>query len=100
MTGRRHGPRSAQRPRLAKLIRPSLDIETQGFIDSIAGGKPLHMLSPGEAREVLSAVQELVEIDLAPAHVEDLELEVGPTGVTRVRICRPTGSLRQGLHRL
>lgn len=66
---------------------------TQRFLDRLAaaGGPPLYTLTPAGARKQLRGLQ-AGAVDLAPAEIEDREIPVGPTGITRIRIVRPCGS--------
>src|SRR5262245_59018413 len=51
--------------------------------------KSLYSLTPEAARDVLAGAQKSVSVNLAPAHSEDLILNVGPKGRTNIRIYRP-----------
>lgn len=67
-----------------------LEPNTQKLIDELAaaGGPPLYTLTPGDARAVLTQLQQ-APVELEPASVEDTTFPVGPTGTTRIRIVRP-----------
>src|SRR4051794_1666603 len=67
-----------------------LEPTTQKMIDALAaaGGPPLYTLSPQDARDVLTRVQQAPATKL-PALIEDSTFPVGPTGTTRIRIVRP-----------
>lgn len=64
---------------------------TQRWLDELAaqGGPPLYELSPKDAREVLVAVQDSVEVEMAPADIDDRTIGGGPTGSVDLRIVRP-----------
>lgn len=72
---------------------PWLTVETQQFIDELAkaDAPPLYTLTPQEARKVLSGTQAMA-VAKQPADIEDLKLDIGPTGEVDVRIYRPAGS--------
>jgi acetyl esterase len=72
----------------------TLERGTQAFVDSLSG-PPLYTLTPTAARDVLSTIQRSAKITLAPASIHDLELPIGPTGHTRVRVVRPEGAKGQ-----
>lgn len=77
-----------------KLIppTPALDPTAQGFVDSLAGGKPIQTLTPVEARAVLSNVQKAANVKLADVQIKDVALPIGPTGTTNIRVIRPAGA--------
>jgi acetyl esterase len=68
-----------------------LEPAAQAFVNALVGGKPIHQLTPTEARAVLSGAQD-IPIAKAPASLEDEVFPVGPTGQVRVRIVRPMGA--------
>jgi len=70
--------------------RPRLDPTTQHFVDSLAGGPPIHSLSPEAARSVFTGLQS-TPVGRPGAVVEEAVFPVGPTGSVSVRIVRPTG---------
>lgn len=69
---------------------PELEPTTQKFIDSLAGSKPIYMLSPADARNVLSGAQK-GDVKKLAASEEDKVIAVGPTGSVKLRIVRPHG---------
>jgi acetyl esterase len=69
---------------------PALELQTQQFVDSLAGAPPIYTLSPGDARSVLARAQS-IPIGKPSAQIEDISFPVGPTGSIPVRIVRPTG---------
>jgi acetyl esterase len=71
--------------------QPTLELHTQQFIDSLAGGPPIYTLSPADARSVLTRAQS-IPIGKPSAEIEDMTLPVGPTGSVPIRILRPVGS--------
>jgi len=66
-----------------------LELTTQGFVDGLAGGKPIQALTPADARAVLSDVQNAAKVDLPEVQIKDVTLPVGPTGQTNIRVMRP-----------
>lgn len=73
--------------------KPIIEPCTQQFLDNInsQGGTPLYELSPTEARNVLSKVQD-IDIDKLSADIEEYKISYGPTGETEMRIIRPKGN--------
>jgi acetyl esterase len=69
-----------------------LEPATQGFVDSLTGGKPIPSLTPTEGRAVLSGLQTATKVDLPDVEIKDIALPVGPTGKTNVRVMRPMGA--------
>lgn len=71
----------------------SIEPITQQFLDNInsQSGPPIYELSPTEARNVLTKVQD-INITKLPADIEDLSIPVGPKGKTNIRIVRPKGN--------
>lgn len=71
----------------------SIESITQQFLDNInsQSGPPIYELSPTEARDVLTKVQD-INITKLPADIEDLSIPVGPKGKTNIRIVRPKGN--------
>ena len=68
-----------------------LEPTTQRFIDSLAGLPSLSTLAPEAAHKVLTDLQAR-PVAMRPAEIEDTTWPVGPTGTTKIRIVRPTGS--------
>ena len=75
------------------LESPVLEPTTQQFVDGLAAasGPPLFDLTPGQARDFLSKVQQ-VPVTKPPARIEDTSFPVGPTGSVHIRIVRPDGA--------
>jgi acetyl esterase len=69
-----------------------LELTTQGFVDSLTGGKPIPSLTPTEGRAVLAGLQTAAKIELPDVQIKDVALPVGPTGQTNVRVMRPMGA--------
>jgi acetyl esterase len=69
-----------------------LDPSTQAFVDSLEGAKPLYMMAPEAARAVLTDAQRSVEVPLLDVAIQDRVLEVGPEGLTDIRVVRPAGA--------
>lgn len=69
---------------------------TQQFLNDINSQSvpPIYELSPAEARNVLTKVQE-VDVPKLPADIEDLTIPVGPKGETNIRIIRPKDNKSQ-----
>ena len=59
--------------------QPTLELHTQQFIDSLAGGPPIYTLSPADARSVLVRAQS-IPVGKPSAQIDDITLPVGPTG--------------------
>lgn len=75
-------------PAFARTLEP----DTQAFIDTLAGAKPIYTLPVADARNVLAGAQKSVAVKLAPATIQDRVLNVGPTGRTSIRVYRPVGA--------
>jgi acetyl esterase len=71
--------------------QPTLELHTQQFIDSLAGGPPIYTLSPADARSVLVRAQS-IPVGKPGAQIKDMTLPVGPTGSVPIRIVRPVGA--------
>jgi acetyl esterase len=71
--------------------RPTLEVNTQQFVDSLAGAPPIYTLSPADARSVLAEAQSIL-VGKPGAQIEDIALAVGPTGSVPIRIVRPTAT--------
>jgi acetyl esterase/lipase len=71
--------------------QPTLESQTQEFVDSLSVAPPIHTLSPAEARSVLARAQS-TPVGKPSAQIEDVTFPVGPTGSIPVRIVRPTGT--------
>jgi len=71
--------------------QPTLESQTQEFVDSLPVAPPMHTLSPAEARSVLARAQS-TPVGKPSAQIEDVTFPVGPTGSIPVRIVRPTGT--------
>ena len=69
-----------------------IDPSTQAFVDSLEGAKPLYMMAPEAARAVLTDAQRSVEVPLLDVAIQDRVLEVGPEGLTDIRVVRPAGA--------
>jgi acetyl esterase/lipase len=73
---------------------PVFEQNTKAWLDELdaasAGSPPLYELSPEDAREVLRSVQKSVQVELAPAEIEDRVIAGGPTGEVSIRIIRPS----------
>lgn len=67
-----------------------IELATQQFLNTInsSKGDPIYKLSPKEAREVLSKVQDVNATKL-PAEIEDHTIPTGPRGKINIRIIRP-----------
>jgi acetyl esterase len=72
--------------------RPTLELHTQQFIDSLTGAPPIYTLSPAEARSILVQVQS-IPVGKPSAKIEDTAFPVGPTGSVPVRIVRPADAV-------
>ena len=68
--------------------QPALEPITQQFVDSLATSSPIHTLTPGEARAVLTRAQS-IRVGKPSATIDDTTFPVGPTGSVRIRIIRP-----------
>ena len=68
-----------------------LEPATQQFIDTLAGGPPLHTLSPAEARLAFARLQSQ-PVGKPGAQCDDMTFPIGPTGSVPVRIVRPRDS--------
>jgi acetyl esterase len=71
--------------------QPTLELDTQQFIDSLAGAPPIYTLSPADARSVLARAQS-IPVGKPRAQIEDIAFPVGPTGSVPIRIVRPAGT--------
>lgn len=73
-------------------LAPGLEPDTRKFLEALAagGGPPLETLSPAEARQVLEGAQASVKVELAPAEVEHLTVDL-PVGPVRLVLVRPAG---------
>lgn len=70
---------------------PFLEQKTQRFLDDLAargGRKPVHTLSPADARRSLEELQS-VGMDIRDLEIEERILPTGPTGEISVSIFRP-----------
>jgi len=74
--------------------------KTQAWLDELAeagaGGPPLYELSPKDARDVLTSVQNSVTVVQPDADIDDRIIAGGPTGEVQLRIVKPknvTGTL-------
>src|SRR5712671_5910674 len=70
--------------------QPALELVTQQFVESLAGGPPIPTLTPAEARAVLARTQS-DPVGKPSASIEGMTFPVGPTGSVRVRVVRPRG---------
>lgn len=70
---------------------PTLELHTQQFVDSLAGGQPIYTLSPADARSLLVRAQS-ISVGKPSVQIEDLAFPVGPTGSVSIRIVRPTAT--------
>jgi acetyl esterase len=77
---------------MTEPVKPVLEAPAQAFAD--ANSKPpfLFQLAPAEGRQIAVKVQTDPEPALAPADIEDLTIDGGPTGSVRVRVIRPAGA--------
>ena len=68
--------------------------KTQAWLDELAaasaGGPPLYELTPQDAREVLTSVQNSVTVVQPDADIDDRVIPGGPTGEVEIRIVKPT----------
>ncbi|WP_299839360.1 alpha/beta hydrolase [uncultured Jannaschia sp.] len=69
-----------------------LSPDTQAFIDSIADAPPINTLPPEEARQVLIDTQTGADVEMPAASVEEMTLDIGPTGSVTVHVVRPDGT--------
>jgi len=71
-------------------LKPVIDPIMQEFLNNINAqkGTPLYEMTPEDARNILSKVQD-INIPKLPADIEEHTISVGPTGETRIRIIRP-----------
>nr|WP_156453050.1 alpha/beta hydrolase [Pseudovibrio stylochi] len=72
----------------AALAAPTLEKETQLFIEAAHKATPLYTLSYEDARSVLDSVQQ-EKIATAKTSIQDTSFPVGPTGNVAIRIIRP-----------
>ncbi len=72
----------------------TIEQKTKSFLEDLQkqGGPPIYILSPKEARAVLSNLQASVPVTLSPAAVENRTIPGGPTGNISITIVRPQGS--------
>lgn len=72
---------------------PVVEFITQQFLEDInsQNGAPIYELSPTDARNVLSKVQDVNVITL-PVDIDDYTIPVGPNGDLNIRIVRPKGN--------
>lgn len=73
------------------FAQPTLEPQTQSFVDAVSQADPLYTLSYEDARAVLATVQS-DRIATAATTTEDMVFPVGPTGEVRIRIVRPEGA--------
>ena len=71
--------------------QPTLELNTQEFVDSLAGAPPIYTLSLADARSVLAQAQS-IPVGKPSAQTEDIALPVGPTGSVPIRVIRPVGA--------
>jgi acetyl esterase len=76
---------------LMATAQPTLELHTQQFVDSLAGGPPIYTLSPVAARSVLTRAQS-IPVGKPNAEIEDITLPAGPGGSVPIRIVRPAGT--------
>ena len=69
-----------------------LEKTTQDFIDSLAGSTPIYEKSYEDARQTLIDAQTSGDVDMPDADVQEMTLEVGPTGSVTVYNVRPAGT--------
>ncbi|MEV5705381.1 alpha/beta hydrolase [Actinoallomurus sp. NPDC052274] len=73
-------------------VKPVLEPVAQAFADANSTPPFLFQLPPEEGRKIAVKVQTDPVPTVAPADVEDIEVDGGPTGSVRVRIVRPAGA--------
>jgi acetyl esterase len=66
-----------------------LDPATRTFVDGLSDATPIYTLAPDAARAVLSNVQKSSAVALPEVSRKDRILEVGPSGMTNIRIVSP-----------
>jgi acetyl esterase len=73
-------------------VAPFIEPTTQEWLEKIAaaGARPVHDLSPEQARAALRAVQASVAVDMPVVAVDDRVVAGGPSGEVVVRILRPS----------
>ncbi len=69
-----------------------LEQTTQAFIDSLEGTTPINQLSYEDARQVLIDTQTKGDTAMPDADVQEMTLNVGPTGEVKVYTVRPAGA--------
>ncbi len=69
-----------------------LEKTTQQFIDSLKGSTPINQLPYAEARQVLIDAQTKGDTMMPEADVQEMTLNVGPTGEVKVYTVRPAGT--------
>lgn len=69
-----------------------LEQTTQAFIDSLEGSTPINQLPYDEARQVLIDTQTTGDTAMPDADVQEMTLNVGPTGDVKVYSVRPAGT--------
>ena len=74
----------------AAHANPVLEPTTQKFLNSLAGMKPIHTLTPPGARDLLHGAQS-GPVAAPQVTIEDKSLPVGPSGTTKIRVLRPAG---------
>jgi acetyl esterase len=77
---------------MTEPVKPVLEPPAQAFADANSEPPFLFQLPPEEGREIAVKVQTDPVPTVAPADIEDIEVEGGPTGTVRVRIVRPAGA--------
>lgn len=69
-----------------------LEQTTQQFIESLKGSTPINQLPYDEARQVLIDAQTKGDTAMPEADVQEMTLNVGPTGEVKVYTVRPAGT--------
>ncbi len=72
---------------------PALELTTQQFVDLLKGAAPIHILTPTQARAVLTQTQSL-PVGKPSAKIDTTTFATGPTGLVPVRIIRPPNGKR------
>ena len=77
----------------------TVEDNTKLFLEKLqqGGGPPVYTLTPTEARNVLSSLQQSVEVKKLPAEIENKTIPVGPTGNILIQIVKPEGSSNETL---
>ena len=72
----------------------TVENNTRLFLESLQKnpGPPLYTLTPSEARNVLSGLQQSGQIEKLPAEIENKTIPVGPSGEIFIQIVKPQGS--------